>query len=205
MGKHFEKGKHSHNKENKKLVSSKMVKFFSGIIIAILIVIVGINSIKETDIMKNTKEKNVSQEEITVDINNIPDKMGEYKVLGVLVIDKLALQKNILEETNDDALSLAITKFYGPDLNETGNFCITGHNYKDIFESANDLELKDTFYIIDKAKKQKITYEIFDKFSVNPTEVDRVLKQEKEGSKEVTLITCNPGGYTRLILKAREI
>lgn len=118
MGKHFEKGKHSHNKENKKLVTNKMVKFFSMIIIAIVIVIVGINGIKETDLFKNTKEENLDQEEITVDINNIPDKMGEYKVLGVLVIDKLGLQKNILEETNDDSLSLAITKFYGPDLNE---------------------------------------------------------------------------------------
>lgn len=205
MGKHFEKGKHSNNKENKKLVTSKIVKFFSVIIIASLIVIVGIKGIQEADLFESTKEKNSRQEESTVDINNIPDKMGEYKVLGVLVIDKLGLQKNILEETNDDSLSLAITKFYGPDLNEVGNFCITGHNYKDIFESANDLELKDTFYIIDKAKKQKITYEIFDKFSVNPTEVDRVLKQEIEGTKEVTLITCNPGGYTRLILKAREI
>ena len=96
MGKHFEKGKHSHNKENKKLVTNKMVKFFSMIIIAIVIVIVGINGIKETDLFKNTKEENLDQEEITVDINNIPDKMGEYKVLGVLVIDKLGLQKNIL-------------------------------------------------------------------------------------------------------------
>lgn len=205
MGKHFEKGKHSHKKQNKKPIASKKVKFFSVIIIAMLIVIVGINCIRETDFINNTKEKNLETTQTIVDINNIPDKMGKYKVLGVLVIDKLALQKNILEETNDDSLSLAVTKFYGPDLNELGNFCITGHNYKDIFESANDLELKDTFYIIDKAKKQKVDYEIFDKFSVNPTEVDRVLKQEQEGTKEVTIITCNPGGYTRLILKAREI
>lgn len=202
MGKHFEKGKHSSKKENKKLNNGKKLRFFSLILIIILVVILGTKAIKESELIGITNEKNSPD---TVDINKIPDKMGEYKVLGLLVIDKLGLEKNILEETTDSSLALSVTKFYGPDLNEPGNFCITGHNYEDIFKCANDLELEDTFYVIDKKKREKVTYQIYDKFSVNPTEVDRVLNQETEGKKDVTLITCNPGGYTRLILKAREI
>lgn len=199
--KSFKKGKHSGKEENKKL-SSRKVKFFSLILI-ILLVIFGINFIKESDfIEKTTEEKN--SPETAVDINNIPDKMGEYKVLGVIVIDKLGLEKNILEETTDTSLNLSVTKFYGPDLNKQGNFCITGHNYKDIFECANDLELEDTFYIIDKANREKVTYKIYDKYTVNPTELD-CLDQETEGKREVTFITCNPGGITRLIVKAQEI
>lgn len=202
MGKHFEKGKHSSKKENKKLMTSRKLKFFSLMIVILLILIIGTKVAQETELIEITKEKNSPN---TVDINKIPDKMEGYQVLGILVIDKLNLQKNILEETTDSSLALSVTKFYGPDLNETGNFCITGHNYEDIFKCANDLELEDTFYVIDKRKHEKVTYQIYDKFSVNPTEVDRVLNQETEGKKEVTLITCNPGGYTRLILKAREI
>ena len=199
-GKHFNKGKHTAKKENKKL-KGKKVRIFSLLLIIIL-VIFGINFMREADFIEGiTKEKNSPE---TVDINNIPDKMGEYKVLGVIVIDKLGLQKNILEETTDSSLNLSVTKFYGPNLNEIGNFCITGHNYKDIFECANDLELDDTFYVVDKANREKVTYKIYNKYTVNPTELD-CLNQETEGKREVTLITCNPGGITRLIVKAREI
>jgi len=89
-------------------------------------------------------------------------------------------------------------------LNEVGNFCITGHNYKDIFARARELEKEDTFYIIDKATKTKVNYKIYDKYTVEPTDLN-CLNQETKGKKEVTLITCNPGGLTRLILKAQEI
>lgn len=204
-GKRFKKGKHSGVKENKKL-SSKIIKFLLLFLIIVLIIF-GINFIKESDFIKMEKTETTEEEnspQRTVDINNIPDTMGGYKVLGAIVIDKIGIEKNILEETNDTSLNLSVTKFYGPNLNEPGNFCITGHNYKDIFESANDLELDDTFYIIDKAKKEKVTYKIYDKYTVNPTELE-CLNQETEGKREVTLITCNPGGITRLIVKAQEI
>lgn len=201
-GKRFRKEKHSGQKGNKKF-SSRQIKFFSLILIIIILIFGIVNFIKKPDFRGTTEEKN-SPETKVVDINNIPDKMGGYKVLGVLVIDKLGLEKNILEDTTDASLNLSVTKFYGPNLNEIGNFCITGHNYKDIFESANDLALEDTFYVIDKANREKVTYKIYDKYTVNPTELD-CLSQETEGKREVTLITCNPGGITRLIVKAREV
>ena len=68
----------------------------------------------------------------------------------------------------------------------------------------DDVDIKDTFYIIDKAKDRKITYEIYDKYTVNPTDLE-CLNQETDNKREVTIITCNPGGLTRLIVKAREI
>lgn len=193
MGKHFEKGKHSKKTKN--------IKVFLFILIIVVLIIFGINLTKNLDIIGIAKDKNLPNE--TVDINDIPDKMEGYNVLGVIVIDKLGLEKSILEKTTDSSLGLAVTKFYGPDLNEKGNFCIAGHNYVDVFERANDLELGDTFYIIDKAKSEKVTYKIYDKYSINPTELD-CLSQETEGRREVTIITCNPGGYTRLIIKAQE-
>lgn len=138
------------------------------------------------------------------EVSKLPDAMGEYKVLGVLVIDKLGIQKNILDRTTEESLNLSVTKFYGPNLNEKGNFCITGHNYEDVFAYVEDLEVNDTFYIIDKANAKKVTYKIYKKYTVNPTDLD-CLNQQTNDKKEVTLITCNPGGTTRLIVKAQEI
>lgn len=207
-GKHFSKEKHSNKKTNKKL-NSRKIRFFSFILIIIILILLGTKVVKDQgfrfnfDFIGITKEKNPPD---AVDISKIPDKMGDYEVLGVIVIDKIELEKNIIETVADtDPISnLAVTKLYGPNLNEQGNFCIAGHNYTDIFKDANELEIGDSFYIVDKAKAEKVTYKIYDKYSVNPTEVDRVLNQETNGKKEVTLITCNPGGYTRLIIKAQE-
>lgn len=199
-GKHFKNGKHGAKKENKKLIR-KIIKIFL-LFLVILVIIFGIIFIGKFDIVQIIKNK-TSQNQDTVDISNVPDKMEGYNVLGVIVIDKLGMEKNILAKTDDSALSISVTKFYGPDLNEVGNFCIAGHNYEDIFERANELELNDTFYIIDKAKREKVTYKIYDKYSINPTELD-CLSQETEGKREVTIITCNPGGFTRLVIKAQE-
>lgn len=195
-GKHFKKGKHSVKGQNKKS-NNKKIMFFSLILIAVIVVSV------ICILQQRTDKKEEKEEKITVDINKVPDKIEDYNVLGVIVIDKLDMEKNILAKAEDAALSLSVGKLYGPDLNEVGNFCIAGHNYEDIFERANELELNDTFYIIDKAKKEKVTYKIYDKYSINPTELD-CLSQETEGRREVTIITCNPGGITRLIIKAQE-
>lgn len=197
MGKHFEKGKHEKTKKN----NTKIKKILLPMIIVVLVILgsVLINYFKPIGTAKDKDLPNT-----TVDINNVPDKMEGYNVLGILVIDKLGIEKKILAKTEDSSLNLGVTKFYGPDLNEKGNFCIAGHNYEDVFERANELQLEDTFYIIDKAKSEKVTYQIYEKFSVNPTEVERVLDQETEGRRVVTIITCDPGGYTRLIIKAQE-
>lgn len=84
----------------------------------------------------------------------------------------------------------------------SGNFCITGHNYKGIFQKLKDLEIGDEFYLIG-ADGRKVTYAIYDKYSINPVNED-CLKQNTNGKREVTLITCDPGAVTRLILKAEE-
>ena len=52
--------------------------------------------------------------------------------------------------------------------------------------------------------KERVDYEIYDKYTCDPTDLS-CLDQNQDGKKEVTLITCNPGGLTRLICKAREV
>ena len=66
------------------------------------------------------------------------------------------------------------------------------------------MSVGDEFYIITKETKERVDYQIYDMYSCEPTDLS-CLEQNQDGKREVTLITCNPGGLTRLICKAREI
>ena len=137
---------------------------------------------------------------------DIPEKLGGYDVLGQLVIEKIGVRQNVLSKTENASLKLGVTKFYPPqvDINEPGNFCICGHNWNNILKRLDEMEIGEQFYIITKETKERIDYEIYDKYSCEPTDLS-CLDQNQDGKKEVTLITCNPGGLTRLICKAREV
>lgn len=155
---------------------------------------------KEDEEAKN-KEEEQTEETIGSDL---PDKMGNYKVIGELVIDKIGVKNNILEKTDESSLNLSVTKFYGADINHEGNICITGHNYARLLKRLSELNVGDTFYLINKQEATKVEYKIFDIYKCNPTDLE-CLDPRYNGVKEVTLITCNPGGLTRLICKAKEI
>lgn len=136
--------------------------------------------------------KNETIEKEIVDID-MPEKIENYNVLGQIVVKEANIKRYILDKTNNYSLNLSVTKFYGADLNEVGNCCITGHNMEGHFKELKHLSIGDTFYIIDKENKEKVTYEIYDMYTVFPTELD-CLSQETNNRREVTLITCNPRG-----------
>lgn len=160
---------------------------------------------------KNTNERIEEQQETNVienqseifDVSNIPEKMGEYDVLGQLVIEKIGLTKNILNISNNEALKLSVAKLYGPDLNEPGNFCIDGHNWSNMLKRLSEMQVGDTFYIIDRNAKEKINYKIYNTYTCVPEDIS-CLNQNDDEKKEITLITCTPGGAKRFICKARE-
>ena len=211
MAKRLKKKSTKGNKISKKILFILLI--FIMLVALIISIIRDVKSLKKIsdniDIIhdeSNNYQDNTVQEQNTIEVNieEVPDTVGSYKVLGTLVIDKIELTKNILDKTTDETLNLSVTKFYGPKINEKGNFCITGHNYKDTFAKLDNIKINDTFYIIDKENEQKVTYKVYDKYTVNPNELD-CLDQNTNGKREVTIITCNPGGLTRLIVKAKEV
>lgn len=207
------KGKRA-KKSNK---GKKTVRIIFIIIILVLLVILGIkiynqdkavtpppeetSQVEQNELPTNTIVEPVKTDEI-VSVEDMPNKMGNYTVIGQIVIEKIGVSKYILDRTTNNSLDLAVTKFKGPEINKVGNFCITGHNYKGIFKRLKELEKGDEFYLIGKDGR-KVTYVIYDKFSINP-ENEECLSQQTNGKREVTLITCDPGAVTRLILKADE-
>ncbi len=161
--------------------------------------------INESEDKINTIQQSTIEEQTDIKRDNeIPAKMGGYEVLGRLVIEKVNISKDILSVSDDNALKLSVVKLYGPDINQIGNFCICGHNWKGMLKRALELKIGDTFYIVDRKTLNKVNYKIYNIYTCMPKELD-CLKQNTEGKKEATIITCNPGGVTRFIIKGREI
>lgn len=152
----------------------------------------------------NTEEVIVEKKTDEISDVDIPDKMGNYEVLGQLVIEKIDVTKNILNISENSSLKLSVAKLYGPNVNESGNFCISGHNWNNMLKRLSEMQVGDNFYVINRETKTKINYKIYNMYTCVPEDLS-CLDQNNDGKREVTLITCNPGGLTRLICKAHEI
>ena len=202
----------------KKINKKKVVGVILVIMIIVFFVVNMLSEKKDDEQEANTSVElsntpqnttNTIQEEVEekkYEDVDIPEKLGGYDVLGQLVIEKIGVRQNVLSKTENASLKLGVTKFYPPqvNINEPGNFCICGHNWNNILKRLDEMEIGEQFYIITRETKERIDYEIYDKYSCEPTDLS-CLDQNQDGKKEVTLITCNPGGLTRLICKAREI
>lgn len=127
-----------------------------------------------------------------------------YDVCAKLVIPKIDLETYILTNYSTNALNVSVTKFWGANPNETGNFCVAGHNFvnKNMFRNLRKLEIGDTLSVSDN-KVGKVEYEIYQIEKVYPKDV-RCLDQNTE-NKEITLITCTNNSEQRIIVKAKEM
>ncbi len=207
MKKTCSRGKHSKKNKRKKLNRKKVVFGFIILLIVFTFLVIKILNSDEKSLKEDNNqflnqienmETNIETIEEVNEINtstivkvDMPNEIENYKVIGQLVIDKIELKKYILNKTTDYSLNLSVTKLYGPNVNEQGNFCIIGHNSEGVFIKLKKLNIGDTFYIIDKQNCEKVTYKIYDKYTVIPTNLD-CLNQNTNDKREVTLITCNP-------------
>ena len=135
----------------------------------------------------------------------------KYISVGTVKIPKINVEYPILDgqtdsaEETEDLLKISPTKFWGPEPNEVGNFCIVGHNYRNtkFFSKVPTLENGDMIEITDLAGTT-INYRVYNKYEVDPTDVS-CTSQLTNGNKEVTLITCTNDSKLRVIVKAREV
>ena len=125
-----------------------------------------------------------------------------YNVLGKIAIEKIGVEQYILDSKEDDALEAGVIKLYGGTLNNYGNFCIAGHNKTGIFERLNEMEVEDTFKIIEP-NLTETTYRITEIYSAEADDLKSLLQDDEK--IEITLITCENGSTTRLIVKAEEV
>ena len=128
-----------------------------------------------------------------------------YPVIAKLEIPKIDLETYVISEYSNQALGVSVTKFYGGNPNEVGNFCIAGHNYitKNMFHDLKNLSIGDTFTLIDTNHHEGM-YKIYSVETVEPDET-QCLSQKTDGRIEVTLITCTTDSSKRIIVKAVKI
>ena len=150
----------------------------------------------EKDVEKTTKT--ITKKEY------IPEDYLGFKVAAKLIIPAIELETNILEEYTEEGMDICASKFWGPEPNEIGNFCIVGHNYnkENMFSNLINLNIGDEIYLIDN-KNGKITYTIFDIYKVKPQNTFP-LDQNTAGKRIITLITCVNYSNNRLIVQAVE-
>ena len=127
-----------------------------------------------------------------------------YYAVATVNIPSIDCTYPVINETTEELLKISACKFWGPDPNEVGNFCIVGHNYRSdkFFSHVPDLRIGDKIEVTG-LNGETLIYKIYDKYVVQPDDVT-CTSQRTNGLKEVTLITCTDDSKLRVIVKARE-
>lgn len=129
----------------------------------------------------------------------------KYTTVAIVNIPKIGVNYPVLSKATDELLKIAPNKFWGPNPNEVGNFCIVAHNYrnKKFFSKVPTLENGDIVELTDMTGRT-LKYSVYDKYEVDPEDV-ACTSQLTGGKKEVTLITCTNDSKKRVIVKCTEV
>lgn len=127
-----------------------------------------------------------------------------YETEAILDYPKLGINYPVLSEESEELLKVSLCKYWGPNPNKVGNYCIVGHNYKSgkMFGKLSGAEIGDEVNLTDLSGNT-LTYVVYNRYVVDPTDVS-CTSQLTNGQREITLITCTNYGQDRLVIKARE-
>lgn len=192
----------------------KVYNLIIAVLIVALIVVVAMIVIRYGGNYLNEKEVSASLETIEEELNKEETQQSEslpelefkgYKIEGIIEIPKINIKYPIIDHTNEETMKVSITRFWGPQANEIGNYTVAGHNNKDgtMFGKTKYLQIGDKIKLTN-LKNETIEYEIFKIYSIDPDDVSCVESVEN-GTREITLITCTNGHKNRLVTKARQI
>ena len=192
----------------------KVYNLIIAVLIVALIVVIAMIVIRYGGNYLNEKEVSASLETIEEELNKEETQQSEslpelefkgYKVEGIIEIPKINIKYPIIDHTNEETMKVSITKFWGPQANEIGNYTVAGHNNKDgtMFGKTKYLQIGDKIKLTN-LKNETLEYEVFKIYSIDPDDVSCVESVES-GTREITLITCTNGHKNRLVTKARQI
>lgn len=145
-----------------------------------------------------TKKNEIIPENITPTVN-----YKGYTILGKIQIPKIGFNSVILKEQTYAAMNIGTIKSYGVNINEPGGFVISGHNFRGknrFFYSILNLKSGDKINITDASGRymQYIVYEV-DRY-VSPNDTSYLTYID---GYHVTLVTCENGGKSRIVVKAK--
>ncbi len=162
----------------------------------------------EEETTNNISQENETKEPISQETKKenketvMPKQYKGYEVEAKLEIPTIKLETYVIKPYSKQALNVSVTKFWGADANQIGNFCIAGHNFQNniMFRNLKKLKIGNKIYITDR-QNQKLEYTIYNIYTVLPKDVT-CLSQNTSGKKEITLITCTLDSQKRIIVKA---
>ena len=192
----------------------KIYNLIIAVLVVALMVVVTMIVIRYGGNYLNEKEVSASLTTIEDEIEKAKTKNSDslpevefkgYKIEGIIEIPKINIKYPIIDHTDEKTMMVSISKFWGPQANEIGNYTVAGHNNRDgtMFGKTKRLQIGDKIKITD-LKGETIEYEIFKIYSILPDDVSCV-ESVKANTREVTLITCTNGHKNRLVTKARQI
>lgn len=129
-----------------------------------------------------------------------------YSIDATLNIPRLGINYPVLADWSEELLKISLNKYWGPEPNEVGNYCIVGHNYRSgkMFGNLPAITNGDIIELTDTKYGRTIKYEVYDRKQIDPNDTS-CTSQLTGGKKEITLITCKEYGTQRLVVKAREV
>ena len=145
------------------------------------------------------------QEENTISSTYQASNGKKYTTEAVVTIPSIGISYPVLSKTSEELLEISVNKYWGPNPNEVGNYCIVGHNYRNgkMFGKLSELVNGDVVELEDLSGR-KIIYKVYNKYVVQPTDT-RCTSKLTNGKTELTLITCTNYGTQRLVVKCRAI
>lgn len=193
-----------------------MKKIYNVIIFILVIALIAVLAmifVKYGGNYKNEKEVSATLNILEQELENKSSKNEEeildveykgYKIEGIIEIPKINIKYPIINQTNEEAMKLSVTKFWGPQANELGNYTVAGHNNKDgtMFGKTKYLEIGDIIKLTN-LKNETLECTVFKIYTIEPDDVSCVESVEP-GTREITLITCTNGHKNRLVTKARQ-
>ena len=167
------------------------------------------NTVEEEPLYNQAEENNAVKEQTTGKLRGISTDAltyKGYKVAGKLEMPTVNLQYPVLDQmTNANAIEVSVAIQYGVGLNNVGNTVIIGHNYRSglFFGSNKNLQIGDTIYITDWQTGTKRAYTIYNKYTTEESDTS-YYSRNTNGTREVSLVTCQSNNKYRLVVLARE-
>lgn len=158
------------------------------------------------DKTENQNNNQTKTNNTKIDTKTYTSKDGvKYTTEAIIKIPKINVEYPVLSATSDALLFVSLNKYWGPQPNEVGNYCIVGHYYENgkMFGKLHKLKNGDKAELTDLSGNT-LKYQVYNKYVVEPTDT-RCTSQLTDGRKELTLITCTNGGKQRLVVKLRQV
>lgn len=162
---------------------------------------------KEVRALENALALIESSEDGEVDLSTIEDLTLSQEALEnvlELEIPYIDMNHQVLDQTTDKNLSLALTQIKENQTPGIGNFTIAGHRgYRDgrHFSNLDEVPVGEKAYL--HTKNKTYVYEITSSEVIEATDVD--VLDDQEDLKELTLITCTISGRQRVAVKGKLI